>query len=231
MLNAVPIWAIAVGFAILVGICGEIGFRLGTRAKASLEESPFAVLQTAIFGLLALLLAFSFSVGIARYDARRVEVLREANSIGTTMLRTQLLDARAAPVMRGYLRSYVDARIAFASAGIDERARADAAYRTAALQAAMWRLARRAGSALQSVDERAVIYRVAQRRDRSKRRATGSSGRARARCRRGRAGIRHRLCSDFVRHRIRPHRAPWNTRDRLLRDHALARHRDDHGSG
>ncbi len=141
MLNLVPTWGIALAFGIIVVICGEIGFHLGTRAKTSLGESPFAVLQAAIFGLLALLLAFSFSLGLARYDARRAEVAREANSIGATFLRTRFLDARAAPVMRGYLKRYVDARIEFARAGINDRMRLDASHRSGALQGEMWDLA------------------------------------------------------------------------------------------
>ena len=125
---------------ILIAICGELGFRIGARVKASLGESPFAVLQAAVFGLLALLLAFSFSVGLSRYDSRRLEVLREANSIGTAILRAQLLDPPTASLMHRYLRRYVDARIDFAAAGVDDRARAEAGRRSTTLQAEMWRL-------------------------------------------------------------------------------------------
>ena len=141
MLNLVPIWEVALAFVIIIVISGEIGFHLGTRAKTTLGESPFSVLQAAIFGLLALLLAFSFSLGLARYDARRTEVAREANSIGTTFLRTRFLDARAGPLMRGYLRRYVDARIDFARAGINDRLKLDASYRSNTLQMEMWDLA------------------------------------------------------------------------------------------
>jgi hypothetical protein len=92
MLNLVPIWAIALLLASLVVVCGELGYLIGERAKASLGESPFAVLQAAVFGLLGLLLAFSFSLGLARYDSRRAEVQEEANAIETTIVRSELLD-------------------------------------------------------------------------------------------------------------------------------------------
>jgi hypothetical protein len=141
MLDLTPTWLIAVALAILIGICGEIGFHIGARAKASLGESPFAVLQAAVFGLLALLLAFSFSAALSRYDARRGEVVREAKAIGSTILRAQLLGAPTAALMHSYLQRYLDARIAFAAAGIDERARTEAARRSVALQTRMWRLA------------------------------------------------------------------------------------------
>lgn len=79
-------------------------------------------------------------LGLARYDARRLQVVREANSIGTTFLRTQLLNANTARLMREYLRQYVDARIAFAAAGVNEGVKADAAHRSGALQKEMWNL-------------------------------------------------------------------------------------------
>jgi hypothetical protein len=141
MLYVVPIWGIAVALIVWIAICGELGFQLGGRIKASLGESPFGILQAAFFGLLALLLAFSFSLGLSRYDARRIEVEREANSIATTFLRTQLLDAKTALLMRRDLRQYVDARIAFASAGVHDWIRADAVRRSDALQREMWGLA------------------------------------------------------------------------------------------
>jgi hypothetical protein len=141
MLNSIPVWAIALAFVALVAICGEIGFNLGTRAKATLGESPFSVLQAAVFGLLALLLAFAFSLSLSRYDSRRAEVALEANSIHTTMLRSQLLGVRANSEMQRYLQSYVDARIAFANAEIDDRKRSAATYQTEALQSQMWHLA------------------------------------------------------------------------------------------
>jgi hypothetical protein len=142
MLNLVPIWAIALLLASLVVVCGELGYLIGERAKASLGESPFAVLQAAVFGLLGLLLAFSFSLGLARYDSRRAEVQEEANAIETTIVRSELLDPQAAAIMRERLQQYVEARISFARATVDQRASAAAAKRSAALQSDMWQVAK-----------------------------------------------------------------------------------------
>jgi hypothetical protein len=141
VIYAAPILVIALAIAVWIGVCCEIGFRLGGRMKKSLGESPFGILQAAFFGLLALLLAFSFSLGLSRYDARRIEVEHEANSIHTAFLRTQLLDAKTAPLMREYLRRYLDARIAFVGAENNGRKRARAAAGSRALQQQMWSLA------------------------------------------------------------------------------------------
>src|SRR5262245_8635230 len=46
---------------------------------------------SAVLGLLALLLGFTFSLAADRFDTRRILVLEEANAIGTTYLRAQLL--------------------------------------------------------------------------------------------------------------------------------------------
>lgn len=142
MLTTVPIWVIALLFASIVIFGGECGFHIGKRAKTTLGESPFAVLQAAIFGLLGLLLAFSFSLGLARYDARRAEVINEANAIASAQLRSELLTPPAAAAVRTALKRYVDARIDFARQTVDERARAAAAGQSAALQRQIWNVAK-----------------------------------------------------------------------------------------
>ena len=63
-------------------------------------------------GLLALLLGFTFALAIDRYDARRSLVLAEANAIGTTYLRAQLLDephrSRISRLLEGYTQNRLD---------------------------------------------------------------------------------------------------------------------------
>ena len=141
MVNVIPIWAIEVAIAAIIVICGEVGYRIGARAKTALHENPFGVLQAAIFGLVALLLAFSFSLGIARYDARRIAIVREAGSMRVVMRRSELLDSKAAALMHGYLNEYVNARIAFAAAGDFGPDRSSALQQSEALQDRMWSVA------------------------------------------------------------------------------------------
>jgi hypothetical protein len=101
----------------------QIGFRLGNRAAARMDEgekSHASAWQAALLGLAALLIGFTFSMAQARYDARKQIVLREANEIGTTYLRTRLLDDAHGEELRALLRRYVDARLAFAEPGLDQ---------------------------------------------------------------------------------------------------------------
>jgi type II secretory pathway pseudopilin PulG len=87
-------WIICIGlFAILLGALA-IGRWLGRRARANIDEtakSQASSLQGAILGLLALLLAFTLSMAISRYEARKQVIVDEANAIGTTYLRAKML--------------------------------------------------------------------------------------------------------------------------------------------
>jgi hypothetical protein len=69
---------------------------------------------SAVMGLLALLIGFTFAMAIDRYDTRRAQVLLEANAIGTTYLRTQVLDEPHRARIGGLLIAYTDNRILLA---------------------------------------------------------------------------------------------------------------------
>jgi hypothetical protein len=79
-------------FGALLGATA-LGVLLGRRVRHlsdSLKE-PFGILQGALLGLVGLLLAFGLSLAVSRYEARRANVVSEANAIGTTYLRAQTL--------------------------------------------------------------------------------------------------------------------------------------------
>ncbi len=59
-------------------------------------------------------------MSMSRYDKRKQMVLEEANAIGTTFLRTQLLLEPPRQEISNLLRQYVDVRLEFYAAGIDE---------------------------------------------------------------------------------------------------------------
>jgi len=124
-IDVMPLWVLSVVLFVLNLLLDELGFRLGRlRASQSLRESDNTVgtLAGAQLGLLAFLLAFSFSIVAQRADVRRTLVLTEANAIGTTFLRAAMLpDAQAAPVRR-LLREYTDLRIRAANDGDVTRA-------------------------------------------------------------------------------------------------------------
>lgn len=77
------------------------------------EHESFNLVMTATLTLLALLIGFSFSMAINRYDQRKIYEEDEANAIGTEYLRTDLLPPVAATNVRTLLITYLDQRILF----------------------------------------------------------------------------------------------------------------------
>jgi hypothetical protein len=103
------IFAVALSAGVLVLL--EIGRRIGVCQLAEEGETAskgLGAIEGAIFGLLGLILAFSFSGALTRFDARRHLVVEEANDIGTAWLRVALLPADAQPPMRDLFRRYLD---------------------------------------------------------------------------------------------------------------------------
>jgi len=93
----------------------EWGRRLGRRHQGKDEERARAGLgavEGAVFALMGLLVAFTFSGAASRFDARRQLIVEEANSIGTAWLRLDLLPPAAQPELRDLFRRYVDLRLA-----------------------------------------------------------------------------------------------------------------------
>lgn len=114
-------WVIIGLFTLLPTSC-QVGYALGRRARVSkddAERSRASTWQSALLALAGLLIGFTFSMAQARYDARKQIVLDEANAIGTTFLRTHLIDDAAGEPLRALMRRYVDVRLAFAESGAD----------------------------------------------------------------------------------------------------------------
>ena len=128
--------------ALFVGILAamELGRRLGKRQLASPDGGPagFGAVEGAVFGLLGLLLAFTFSGAAARFDDRRHLIREEANAIGTAWLRLDVLPAEARARLQQSFRLYLDSRIStYKQADRLERAMAEYA-RSTALQGEIW---------------------------------------------------------------------------------------------
>jgi len=93
--------------------CLECGYRIGgRRQQQDGGRAGAGAVEGAIFGLLGLLIAFTFSGAYSRFEARRQLVIQEANNIGTAWLRLDLLPAASQPPLRELFRAYVDARLA-----------------------------------------------------------------------------------------------------------------------
>lgn len=92
----------------------ELGRRLGQRRLARNLEGARAGLgavEGAVFGLLGLLIAFTFQGAAARFDARRALIVEEANAVGTAWSRLDMLPVAGQPPLRDLFRRYLDARL------------------------------------------------------------------------------------------------------------------------
>lgn len=84
-------------------------------------ETPVGSIVAASLGLFGLILAFTFGLAAARFDARRQIVVEEANAIGTTYLRAGLLPDGRGGKIRHLLTDYVDGRLEMIRTGNIER--------------------------------------------------------------------------------------------------------------
>jgi len=88
-------------------------FRSRMRPLKELEREDYGIVLTASLTLLGLIIAFSFSMAVSRYDQRKNYEEAEANAIGTEYVRADLLPAADAARVRELLRRYLDQRILF----------------------------------------------------------------------------------------------------------------------
>jgi hypothetical protein len=95
------------------------------------------VIVAATLTLLSLIIGFSFSMAISRYDQRKFYEEAEANAIGTEYVRAVLLPTSEAARVRGLLRDYLDQRLLFYETRDENRLR-QVDYETARLQNELW---------------------------------------------------------------------------------------------
>lgn len=116
------------------------GFLRKRRQKAFAEEgNTFKTLESAVLALLGLLLGFTFSMGVSRYDLRKNLEIAEANDVRNLWFRTETLPEPLRSTEQGLIRQYVPVRLNFLLDGTSLSRIEATLARTAALQKAMWR--------------------------------------------------------------------------------------------
>lgn len=114
---------------------------LGRRQRRRRDTEGSSTIEGAIFALFGLLLAFTFSGAVSRFDNHRLLLTEEVNDIGTAYLRLDLLPAERQPELRQLFRDYTNSRLhLFDAVG------AEITPETARLQRAIWQRATAAAS-------------------------------------------------------------------------------------
>jgi hypothetical protein len=107
----------------LIILCNWLGYRY---KKWQIQKHPGEVqenmgsIEGAILGVMSLLLGFTFSVAVSKYEARRHLVVEEANNISTAILRCDMYPDSIRNPLRTDFKEYVEARIDYYHAGRDE---------------------------------------------------------------------------------------------------------------
>jgi hypothetical protein len=120
----------------------EAGRRIGKRSIAldpSGAHQGLGPFEAAVFGLMGLIIALSFTGAAVRFDQRRMLIIDEANAIGTAYLRVDMLPEDAQPQIRRDFRDYLEARIELYHNISDKDKVTVIEQRTAALQMKIWK--------------------------------------------------------------------------------------------
>jgi len=140
---------ISVGLLAIVIAVIETGYRLGRRTPGAATDDDskahINATQSSTLGILALLLAFTFSLSLQRFDTRSDAMVDEANAIGTAYLRAQMLPVPLRDETLALLREYVDVRVRAGTLSIVEEEQWEPLMaRAGELQTALWDRARHA---------------------------------------------------------------------------------------
>jgi hypothetical protein len=133
---------------IVLWVATRFGALLRKRGKVLQEDDlqDLNFVTGAVLTLLGLLIGFSFSMAISRYDQRKNYEEEEANAIGTEYVRTDFLPGEDAAAVRGLLRKYLDQRVLFYQTR-NPRRLDEINAETARLQNEMWSKVRAAAAA------------------------------------------------------------------------------------
>jgi Protein of unknown function (DUF4239) len=131
------IFLVSVAVVLAVSELGRwLGVRVGDR-----EGENIRTLESAVLGLLALMIGFTFAMALSRFEARREAVLSEANAIGTAALRARLLPSPHSAEAQKLLREYVQIKLDLTRSVPSPAQLNSALARSNQIQEALWQQA------------------------------------------------------------------------------------------
>lgn len=137
--------AITTTLLVLIIVANEAGYRTGLFVQGrstSDSKTLTGSVQASVLGMLALLLGFTFSMSMQRYDARHQALISETNAISTIILRVDLLPEQFRAPANELVQRYLDLRIQASDVDLTAHAERQAFYqKTKRLQSELWNLA------------------------------------------------------------------------------------------
>ncbi len=122
----------------------RLGWAVGRRRLAQLGETAnegLGAMDGAVFGLMGLLLAFTFTGAASRFDQRRDLIVQETNAVGTAWLRLDLLQEGPREQARDLMRRYLDQRLDVYREVTDKLRLEKSLAAVASSQGEIWKLA------------------------------------------------------------------------------------------
>jgi hypothetical protein len=148
--------AIATTLFFTMLVFNELGYQIGRFVQKHTDNEIRTLtgsIQASILGLLALMLGFTFSMSMQRYDDRSMALIDEANAIGTTLLRVRLLPQEFQDEAKVLIRQYIDLRVEMGRVSLENQpVRRQYSKQVSEVQHELWTLAVKATNA----DPRAV---------------------------------------------------------------------------
>lgn len=115
LLTEVDAWVTAVLLAVAMLGAWAVGWWRGRSVSKENREAPGSKFHDAILALLGLLLAFTFSMALARHEQRRQMVVTDSNAIGDFYTCASLLKEPVRGKLQGVIRQYVEHRLSLAT--------------------------------------------------------------------------------------------------------------------
>jgi len=136
-------WELALVILTVIGTATAVGYAVGRYLRKHQEKlrEPFGVLQGALLGVVGLILAFGLSLAVGRYEDRRAATVDEANAIGTSYLRAQLLAEPVRTKTLALFPRYTDLAIQISKEIPGSAGMRRTTAREGALQRQLWQLA------------------------------------------------------------------------------------------
>jgi hypothetical protein len=144
MSDTAVVFVLIPGLFLAILVFVGIGRRMDIRRvieETDRERIVLTTIETAIYALLGLMVAFTFAGAASRFDARRTLTVSEANSIHDAYLRLDLLPSQAQPALREMFRKYARERLAVFNALPDAHASEMHSARANVLQLDIWKAA------------------------------------------------------------------------------------------
>lgn len=138
-----PLAILFVGSLAVFLLAIEAGHFVGSKVE---KGANVATLEASVLGLLALIIGFTFSMALNRFEARREALVNEANAIETAALRARLLPAPYGEESLELFKDYVRIRVSLAEREPNLDAAAQALHRSRELQETLWRKAQAAAA-------------------------------------------------------------------------------------